>query len=110
MQQVDRVTDGPVPSPNGSPSDGHAYGASETQEFSVHTFDAEGDPWSAHVTVTDSVGAQTTFVVPSTNGFDAIGTPPQPFPPGSYTWTATAVDSLGASSAPTEVRGFSVNP
>ena len=28
MQQVDHVTDGPVPSPNGSPSDGHAENVS----------------------------------------------------------------------------------
>lgn len=92
------------------PRNGYAFSSGEDQTFWTQAWDYENDAWGAQITVRDSTSNDVVdeFVIPSSNGFDAVGTPLTPLPPGDYSWTAVATDAKGASSDESDPEFFSV--
>lgn len=92
------------------PRNGHAFAPGEEQMFRVTAWDYENDPWSATIVVRDASDGTVVreFVVPTSDGFSASGSPSVPLPSGNYSWTATATDVKGAESAESDPEDFSV--
>ena len=96
-----------------SPRSGATLSADAPQVFTIEATDADGDPYSGTVTVTDAstgrlVVVFSTALAPS--GQSSSGSPSVPLPSGSYMWTASASDVFGntglqATSEPFTVAG-----
>jgi RHS repeat-associated protein len=94
-----------------SPPEGKIFSTTEPQRFSINTTDPESDSYTGAITVRN---ASSGTVVATFNtsaalsGFDSSGAPTPPLPYGSYTWTAQATDTKGATSLGSAVGTFSV--
>ncbi len=88
-----------------SPADGHAFGASDEQVFTVSATDPEGDAWSGEVFIDGDLACTTPEVA---SGSQASCSPLVPAGAGSHTWSARAVDEHGTAGGFTGSRSFTV--
>jgi len=82
-----------------SPTDGHVFGVSEPQVFTLVATDPEDDAYVGEVMVrnafTDAIVTRFDTTL-AASGTESRGTPVPPLEPGSYTWTARATDPAGS--------------
>lgn len=100
-----------------APANGAVFQPTDTQRFTVRATDPDSHPYKARITATrqvdntTSTSTTTTFETALTaSGQDANGVPTTSLPRGSYTWSAVAVDALGAQSGPSSAGTFTVAP
>lgn len=96
-----------------APADGAEMPFGEPHRFRVNATDPDVDPYRAVVTVSDAATSEVVAgfeTLPAPSGVDSTGTPDAPLPPGSYTWTATAVDVRGLEGPAALPVSFTVSP
>jgi RHS repeat-associated protein len=93
-----------------APAPAKAFSTDDPQLFSVVSNDAEGDPYTATISIRNTAtGATTSFTTgPAQSGRNAEGSPAPPLPVGDYTWTARATDVKGANGPTSGTRALSV--
>lgn len=96
------------------PSSGATINADTPQVFTIAADDPDEDAYTGNVTIRNAAGDVIfRFVtLPAPSGQHSSGTPLLSFPPGSYTWTASATDVHGnegpqAPSQPFTIAGAS---
>lgn len=89
-----------------SPADGTTFGPNDAQVFTISASDPDGDPYTGTVTVTNTATGQRTTFTTSTgpSGTSSSGAPAPLLPAGNYTWSATASDVQGSTSASSPLR------
>jgi hypothetical protein len=92
------------------PMAGGAVNGGPGQLFTVRATDPDGDPYQATVEVTPSTGPVVTFSTAwAPSGTNSTGTPTFPFPPGTHSWRARALDPSGAAGPWSATQTFIVD-